>query len=262
VLGTVRMWVALGAVAATTIVLVPLQYFGLWTGWIRPGRLPRLFHKVATRALGFRIRVEGQMAAERPLLIVSNHLSWSDITIMGSVAEMSFVAKSDMASWPIFGMFATLQRSVFVERERRRTSAEQAKELADRLAAREPMVLFAEGTTGDGNFLLPFKTTLFGAARNAIAAGGAERVVVQPVAITYTRLHGIALDRRDRARVSWIGDTDLIPHLAGILRQGGLDVTVRFGEPVEYREGSDRKAVARLMERQVRSLVIGDLRGG
>ena len=255
----IRMVLALGMVGLTTVVLVPIQYVGMKTGLFRPSRLPRLFHKVAVKALGIKVRVEGEMAADRPLLLVANHVSWSDITVVGSVAEVSFVAKSDMANWPVIGMFAHLQRSVFVERDLKRKSGHQANELAGRLATREAMVLFAEGTTGDGNFVLPFKSTLFGAARNVID-GGAEMVLIQPVAITYTRLHGLPVGRRERGAVTWIGDTDLVPHLASILRHAAIDVTVRFGEPVEFRKGSDRKAVARLMESRVREMVIRDLR--
>src|SRR5690606_28225275 len=109
--------------------------------------------------------------------------------------------------WPVMGTFARLQRSVFVERERRRASPEQAREIAARLADGDPMVLFAEGTTGDGNRVLPFKTTLFGAAQLALTTLGAERVLVQPAAIAYMRRNGLPLDLRERSGIAWIGDT-------------------------------------------------------
>ncbi len=261
-IASIRMWVALAAVAVVTIVLIPLQHLGMKTGLFRDSLLPKVFHKVATRALGFRVEVEGEMTAQRPLLLVANHLSWSDITVLGSVAEVSFVAKSEMANWPLFGLFARLQRSVFVERDRKRKAGDQASELAGRLGGKVAMVLFAEGTTSDGNFLMPFKSTLFGAARAAIANGGGGRVTVQPVAIVYTRQHGIALDRRDRSRVAWIGDMDLIPHLVATLHDGSVDATIRFGEPIEFTESSDRKAVAREVEARVRAMMIEALKHG
>ena len=74
-------------------------------------------------------------------------------------------------------------------------------------------MLFAEGSTGDGNMLLPFKSTLFGAAAKAIAGGAADKVYVQPVAFAYTRLHGMPMGRRHRPIAAWIGDQDLVPHL-------------------------------------------------
>jgi 1-acyl-sn-glycerol-3-phosphate acyltransferase len=257
-IATLRMALALAMVGLTTVVLVPLQWVGMKTGLFRDSLLPNLFHKVATRALGIRVRVVGEMAKERPLLLVPNHISWSDITILGSVEELYFVARADMATWPVVGLFSRMQRSVFVERESKRKAGDQANELAERLAS-DVVVLFAEGTTGDGNFLLPFKSTLFGAARNAISHGGFEKVTVQPVAITYPRMLGLPVTRRERARLCWIGDTDLGPHLKGLLRMGALDVTVRFGEPVEFTGSSDRKTITRVTEQRVRAMLAEDL---
>lgn len=259
-IASIRMAWGFVLVGLAVIVLVPLQVLGMKTGLFRASVLPRLFHRIALRALGIRVRVTGEMATQRPLLLVANHISWTDIVILGSVGEFSFVARADMANWPVVGIFSKLQRSIFVERESRRTSAAQADELAGRLAGEEVIVLFPEGTTGDGNFLLPFKSTLFGAARNAIARGGVEKVLVQPVSIAYPRIHGLPVGRRQRASLSWIGDTDLGPHLKALMRRGGVDVVVRFGEPVDFTGSSDRKAVTRLAEARVRDMLTRDLR--
>ena len=141
---------------------------------------------------------------------------------------------------------------MFIERERKRKSGDQASEIAQRLAAGNAMVLFAEGSTGDGNLLLPFKSTLFGAASMAIAEGAADHVVIQPVSIAYTRIHGLPMGRRHRPIASWIGDMDLVPHISQLLAEGGLDVEIRFGEPIEFSARSNRKEVTRLMEERVR----------
>ncbi|TIU87378.1 MAG: 1-acyl-sn-glycerol-3-phosphate acyltransferase, partial [Mesorhizobium sp.] len=119
----------------------------------------------------------------------------------------------------------------------------------------DAMVLFAEGSTSDGNMILPFKSTLFGAASMAISEGAAEKVFIQPVAIVYTRLHGVPLGRRHRPIAAWIGDEDLMPHLKVLMAEGGLDVEVHFGKPVAFSRGSNRKETARLMESQVRDMV-------
>ena len=117
------------------------------------------------------------------------------------------------------------------------------------------MVLFAEGSTGDGNMVLPFKSTLFGAASMAIAEGAAEQVFIQPVAIVYTRLHGVPLGRRHRPLAAWIGNEDLMPHVKVLLAEGALDVEVHFGEPIAFSKGSNRKETARLMESHVHEMV-------
>lgn len=261
-IGKFRAGVVLAVVIAVTLVSIPLQMLALRAGWPDPRTLPRLWHRMAVRLLGIRVHVAGAPAAGRPLLLAANHISWTDIPVLGSLLPVSFVAKSDMADWPVFGLLARLQRSVFVERDRTRASSLQAGELGQRLADGEAMVLFAEGTTSDGNAVGTFKSTLFGAARAALeAAGGAhETVTVQPVTIAYTRLHGIPMGRQHRRYASWIGDSDLVPHLAALIREGGLDVEVHFGEAVAYTRASDRKQIARLMEAQVRATLAQALR--
>jgi 1-acyl-sn-glycerol-3-phosphate acyltransferase len=175
--------------------------------------------------------------------------------VIGSLCDISFVAKADMQGWPLIGWLASLQRTIFVERERKRTSGAQAGEIALRLAADEAVVLFAEGTTGDGNSVLPFKSTLFGAATKAISDGSVEKVYIQPLAIAYTRFHGLPMGRRYRAFASWIGDVELAPHAAALLREGAIDVELCFGEPIEFCAGDDRKAATRRAEAAVKTLL-------
>ena len=252
-----KVWAAFVVVLVMllTLVLGPVQWFGVRTGLFRGRRLLRFWHRIVTRLLGLRIRVFGGIATGRPLMIAANHVSWADITVLAAVADVSFIAKSEMSGWPVFGWFSRMQRSVYVEREARRKSGEQASKVATRLAEGDVLVLFAEGTTGDGNQLLPFKTTLFGAAPIILSATHHDEMWIQPVAIVYTRLHGVPMGRRHRGLVAWIGDQDLVPHLGSLLREGAIDVEVHFGAPVEFTADSNRKEVARLVEARVRGML-------
>src|SRR5690606_41791319 len=108
----------------------------------------------------------------------------------------------------------------------------------------DPMVLFAEGTTGDGNSVLPFKSTLFGAAKLALEGSDGE-VLVQPVAIAYVSRHGLALNRSERREIAWIGDADSVPHLMQILKRGHIVGEVRVGEPIAVAPDVGRKGVDR-----------------
>jgi 1-acyl-sn-glycerol-3-phosphate acyltransferase len=243
------------------LVLLPLQFFFLKMGWGARTTTPILFHRIVTRLLGFRIHVHGEMAKDRPLLLTANHTSWTDIVILGSLREMAFIAKAEVANWPLFGVLAKLQRTVFVEREKRGKTHHQASEIATRLAAGDAMVLFAEGTTSDGNRVLPFKTSLFGAAQVAIRDTNVKTVTVQPVAIAYTRVHGMPMGRVHRPLVAWPGDVALGPSLIGLLKDGAIDVDVWFGEPVVIDGKSDRKALARTMEERVRAMIRTSLLG-
>ena len=253
-LGRMRAFLAFATVAAATPVLLLWQMLAMKAGFDeRPA--PRLWHRVIVKALGLRVHVTGRLAAERPLLVAANHISWTDIMVLGSVADVQFIAKSEMAGWPVIGFLARYQRTIFVERERRRKSGEQVNQIAGRLAGGKAVVLFAEGTTHDGNGPGPFKSTLFGAAAAAVANGGAAEVHVQPVAIAYTRLHGLPMGRRHRPHAAWIGDQDLVPHILSLIRQGGVDVEVRFGQPFALDGSTDRKQAARRAEGEVRAMV-------
>jgi 1-acyl-sn-glycerol-3-phosphate acyltransferase len=249
-----RIVIGMAAIALATIPIVLFQPIML-----RIGRgeaiIPRFWHRTAVWALGIKIHKIGSMSERRPLLLASNHMSWTDIVVLGSFLDVNFIAKSELAGWPVMGWLCRFQRTVFVDRNDRRGSGDQAGEIAERMGAGHAMVLFPEGTTDDGNLLLSFKSSLFGAAKIVIDRKKADLVHVQPVAIAYTRLQGMPMTRKQREHVAWIGDQDLWPHLKAVMGEGALDVEVHFGEPVAYRAGDDRKALARRVEADVRRMM-------
>ena len=259
-ISTVRFALALLVAVVVTPPMMLWQMIAVRTGWLDPRPVPRIWHRLVTKLLGIRIRVHGEMARQRPLLIAANHVSWTDIMVLGSIADVHFIAKSEVATWPLFGTFARLQRSVFVEREARRKAGAQVDEIVSRITNGDPMVLFAEGTTGDGNLIMPFKSTLFGAATMAMDGTTEAPVMVQPVAIAYTRLHGMPMGRALRHHAAWVGQQSLVPHLVKLLRGCPLDVEVHFGDPVSYGPGMNRKELARTVETEVRTLLSGALR--
>jgi 1-acyl-sn-glycerol-3-phosphate acyltransferase len=255
--------IAIGAIVllAVTLLLLPFQLLGLRFNWKIRRFLPRLWHRVACRVLGIRVRVHGVPEAKRPLLLAANHASWKDILVLGSVADVVYIAKSEVRGWPVFGVLARLQATIFVEREQRQKTGEQVNEIAERLAAGEIVVLFPEGTTSDGNRLLEVKSSLFGAAASAVPHAPDGIVHIQPVSIAYTGLHGMAMGRYHRPIAAWPGDIELMPHLMGILRAGAVDVDVDFGERVDYTRTSNRKAVSRTVEARIRAMLGARLRG-
>jgi len=253
-IASLRRVLALGVMILATAVMAPMQVLVLKSGMVDPGRLPRLWHRILVKAIGLRIHAHGSLIEKRPLLVACNHVSWTDIMVLGSLVDVTFIAKADLAGWPVFGFLAGLQRTLFVERERRGRAGTQAGEIAGRLAGNEAVVLFAEGSTGDGNHLLPCKSTLFGAARMALSGAGAT-VYIQPVAIAYTKLHGMPMGRQHRQLAAWIGDSELVPHLFSLIGEGAIDVEVRFGAARAFTAESDRKLVARQVEQDVRRML-------
>ncbi len=166
-----------------------------------------------------------------------------------------------MKSWPVFGQLARLQRTIFVEREQRRKTGIQASEIAERMNDGDVIVLFAEGTTSDGNKLLPFNSSLIGAAQKALDNSDKTSVAIQPIAIAYTRMHGVALGRYFRPEAAWPGDVSLGGHITNIVKQGALDVELHFGEPIPFDATSNRKLITKQVENQVRLMLNTSLRG-
>jgi 1-acyl-sn-glycerol-3-phosphate acyltransferase len=247
--------------ALVTVVLMPVQWFVVALKRPLRRRIPVFYHRFVCRLLGVRVRASGVPVAERPLLIVANHSSWLDISIITSLAPVVFVAKSEIARWPFFGLLAKLQRTVFVERDRRHKTGEVNAQIAQRLAEGDPVLLFGEGTAGDGNRVLPFRTALIGAARDAIASAGNDRVWIQPLSIAYVSQQGIALGRHLRPRAAWYGKMKLTEHIGQIVRTGAVDVSVTWGEPISYDGAIDRKILARQLESAVRTSTNAALRG-
>ena len=240
---------------AWTAGLMPVQLIGLalrrrWTS-----TLPVFYHRWCCRILGFQIRVIGTPASERPVLFAANHISYTDITVLGSVIPGSFIAKSEVARWPFFGWLAKLQRSVFVDRRVHSTVA-QRDAIGKRLADGDALILFAEGTSGDGNRVLPFKSALFAAAQQG---EGVPPVIVQPVSLAYTRLDGIPIGRLYRPFFAWYGAVDLAPHLWSMVGLGTVEVTVEFHPPTFLRDCGSRKALAEYCQARIAGGLAGAL---
>lgn len=256
----IRIAAVLVIVVLVTAVLAPLQILGLRFDWRLRRHLPNIWHRIACRLLGIRIHVNAAPAAGRPLMLAANHSSWLDILVLSAVADVVFIAKSEVRTWPIFSTLARLQATIFIEREDRRKTGHQVNEIAERLAAGEIVVLFPEGTTSDGNRLLPIKSSLFGAASAALASAPEGLVYIQPVAVAYTRAHGMALGRLYRPIAAWPGDVELVPHLSTILRLGALDAEVTFCEPIAFSASSNRKLVSRRVEEELETALHAALR--
>ncbi|MCB4767585.1 1-acyl-sn-glycerol-3-phosphate acyltransferase [Ancylobacter sp. Lp-2] len=236
-------------VVLLTLVGIPAQWLAVKLNLDARRWIPVLYHRAVLRLVGVKVRVSGAPAAERPLLILANHVSWLDIGVLGSRFPLCFVAKSEVAGWPGIGLLAKLQRTIFVDRQARAATGRVSEAIAARLGAGDPVVLFAEGTSSDGNRVLPFRSALVGAARPSTAGAPAA---IQPLAIAYVAQGGVSLGRARRPLVAWYGDMDLAPHLMDVLRRGGIEVELRFGEPIL---GADRKAATGHAETAVRAML-------
>ncbi len=226
-------------------------------GW---GVIAIRYYRTLSWLLGFRIRIVGAPVRDRAVLFVSNHCSWADILAIGSVAPIAFVSKIEVGRWPLVGAAARLQKTVFVDRSRRSQTGDSIAEMVQRLASGVSVVLFAEGTSSDGNRVLPFRSALIGAVREA-GARAESGVLIQPMSICYTALSGIPMGRQHRPLIAWYGDTDFMPHFKAFLSRATIDVVISYGEPIAADASTDRKVLARQVEAAVRGLVNTTLLG-
>lgn len=251
--GLTRSALTIGLAAAS---LVPAQ---LILGRFRPPiqlRLPRLFHRAVLRGLGVRVEMRGRPAHDGGVLYVANHLSWLDIPVLGSCLLGHFVAKSEVAEMGLVGRFADLQRTIYVDRNRRRSTGEQRNAVADRLTAGANVILFPEGTTGDGVATLPFNSSLFASVDSAPEA------LVQPISLAYTRIRGLPVTRRRLSEVVWLGDTGIGEHALDFLSLGQVQAEIVCHAPVRPTDFPDRKALARHCQAAVADGYAALMRGG
>ena len=236
----VRAAARLAIYLSWTALLLPLQIVAVAAGWRLAERLPVFYHRSCYRLLGLRVEVRGRMSTERPTLFVANHSSYADITVLGGLIPGCFIAKTEVADWPFFGVLAKLQRSVFIERQARR-AADHRDAMQRRLDAGDNLILFPEGTSNDGNRVLPFKSALFSVAERK--AGG-RPLTVQPVSIAYSQLDGTPLGYALRPRFAWYGDMDLAPHLARMVGLGKVTIVVEFHPTITVADCGSRRALA------------------
>ncbi len=164
-------------------------------------------------------------------LLVANHVSWLDVFAIYTVAPGIFVAKSDIAGWPVLGRLVANVGTIFIERGRSRQARRTNQRIVAALAERGRVIVFPEGTTSDGTHVRRFHAALL---QPAIAAGG----VVQPVLLRYTDGHGRASHAAD-----YVGDTSLAQSMWSIVSAQRLAVEIELLPPIAA-AGADRRALA------------------
>ena len=176
---------------------------------------------------------------------VSNHTSWLDIFGLNAFDDIYFVAKSEVARWPLIGWLARATGTQFIIRDRTQ-AVSHTQMLQSRLRQGHKLLFFPEGTSTDGLRVLPFKSTLF---QSFLTPELRDKISIQAITLIFHAPEG-----QDPRFYGWWGDSDLAGHLLkalAIKRHGYLEVV--YHPPVAASEFSDRKAMARYLEAQVAS---------
>ena len=189
-------------------------------------------------AAGLRVIVRGEMSGDRPLLLVSNHISYLDILALSSSAPLTFTPKSEIRNWPIVNWLCLMGGCVFVDRRRSQTK-ENLANLHQGLDAGKPLLLFAEGSTGNGKHLLPIRSSYF-----QLAETFDQPLTIQPILIRYERIHNLPVDEISRHRIAWVGDDDLLPHVISLFQMGPVTVSVNFLSEIDVSDCNGRKDIA------------------
>jgi 1-acyl-sn-glycerol-3-phosphate acyltransferase len=209
------------------VFLLPLHL--VWQTLRLPSPWAMLFLRVATRALGVRVKVHGK-SLRKDVFFVANHVSWHDIAILGGVTGTAFVAQDGVRSWPVIGWLAAQNRTVFVSRTDKQNVAGQISELRAAIAENWSVTLFAEGTTSDGRGLLPMKPSLFAALTPM-----PKPIMIQPVLLDFGKVG---------PDIAWLGEeTGWESAWRALTQPGSYQVDVHYLEAFDPGQLADRKAI-------------------
>lgn len=231
----VRMWRRVAMLVGAVLLLVPLHY--LWRLVRLSSPWPRIFLGTSARIVGARVTRRG-VPLRRDVFYISNHLSWIDILALGGASGTAFVAKAEIGTSPIVGWLAGMNRTVYVKRENRLGVAEQINQLRDALEENWAVTVFPEGTTTDGQSLLPFKTPML-----RVLEPPPPGVMVQPVMLDYGPV---------AEEIGWIGVESGVNNAKRILsRKGSFELKVSFLDPFLPHDYPGRKAIAAESRRRI-----------
>ncbi|MEO1093083.1 MAG: lysophospholipid acyltransferase family protein [Pseudomonadota bacterium] len=250
VVGQARATARLAAFLVLTVVFASTYALSLLGSRALQRRVQRGWCAATCRAAGLTVVVDGDpVTGPEPVLLLANHVSYFDVPVIGSTVEATFVAKSEVAAWPLFGWLSRLTNTVFVPRDGRE-ARRQLVMLGDRLRAGDSLILFPEGTNSDGSDVLPFKSSLLAVASPETIG---RAVLVQPVSLAFLRLRtGEPLTGPRRDLYAWVGIDGMFPHLWRALSAPGAEARVVFHPPLSGSDAAGRKVLARRAEQTVR----------
>ena len=226
------------AFLVTTLFLMPFYKFGRSPDFQR--LVAGLWFRCVGHIIGVKLQARGQAypvdkgnRPEFPVLYVANHVSWLDIIVLGMKLDAVFVAKSDVADWPLLGRLASMRQCIFVSRQPVQVERE-VRMIRERLASGCNVILFPEGTTGEGGRLLPFKSSLLA------AVDGLPEVRVQAVSIAYPDPVNGGAD----TSLAWYGETRMLPHLWSVLGRADAPARLQFHPLLTASDFPCRKTLA------------------
>ena len=215
-------------------------------------KLVQLFHKLALWFMNIDVEVTGVDYSHKvATLYVSNHLSYIDIPILGSLINAKFIAKAEISSWPFIGFLSRIGNTVFINRNLKFLKKNKTL-IFEQMSKGENLILFPEGTTSDGIRVLNFKSSLFSSVEN-------RNIMIQPIVIYYKSVNGIPLNRWLKPIIAWYGDMDLKPHLINIFKLISIKAKVIFLPPINGKNFNDRKDMTYILHHAIDNFYSNEL---
>lgn len=205
--------------AAEGLTHVAVSLFRLPGRWKRIGKMTRRFARLLNALLGIRVRVEGDVdtLASQGAFIASNHVSYVDGFVLSSLFPVVFVTKKEVRGWPIVGQWMAVCGALFIDRQRKGKFPALVEEVAERLRHGANILIFPEGTSTNGEEVLPFQSAPFAAPLRTGAP-------IIPVTLTYTAIDGEPVTSANRDLVYWYGDMEFLGHFWNLFGVRSVEV--------------------------------------
>jgi 1-acyl-sn-glycerol-3-phosphate acyltransferase len=229
-----------------------ISMLGLPNRWQIVSRLARSFNLILRSVLNIKVTVAGEDGhLERGgYVIISNHMSYVDGIVLGSIFPIVFVSKRELKSWPIVGQWNTLCGTIFINRQKKGLVAARVHEITRKLAQQANILLFPEGTSTNGEQMLPFQTA-------PLAAPLRNRSMIVPATLVYTSINDEPVTARNRDLVYWYGDMDFLTHFWKLLSLREVDALVTIQPKIDCFRYEDNSAGRKRLAKDCYDHVLG-----
>lgn len=202
---------------------------------------PKIYNSVVCKIYGIKIHIKGTPDTTNHVVFVGNHLSYIDISVLGSTLPATFISKADVKKWPIFGILAALTQTVFIERNRE-AAAKCIADIKKALEKDRSLILFPEGTSTQGIEVLPFKSSIFDLFLNKNLK---DKLLIQPFTLSIQKIDGREVaSPKDHDLYAWYADMTMVPHLWALGKSKGIELLLTFHPARTATNYDDRKKLA------------------
>jgi len=248
------LWVVFFVLVA--IVHLWISILGLPNRWKILSRLNRNYTLLLRLILNIKVTIAGDAGQlERGgYVIIANHVSYVDGIVLGSIFPIVFVSKREVKKWPIVGQWNVLCGTIFINRQRKNEVGTMVREMTRKLRQEANVLLFPEGTSTNGEKMLPFQTV-------PLAAPLRSRSIIVPVNLAYKTIDEQPVTAANRDFVYWYGDMDFVTHFWNLLDRRGVEVLVTVQPKIECFRYADNSAGRKKLAEDCYNRVLGRVRG-